>query len=322
MIYFKGMGMIGNGAHDPFRIIIKGCLAQCGIPITIEEDRIFDHSSACQYNCVCITTDESTQAFLESFRPYIRELRKKYKGESVCVDYADENFRRAYMLAYYPFYINPICQTLESCNFVEIIGEKENLHTCCFGGGPLPELLGIGKYINSYMPGTWCINCTVFDYYEEWTHERQLHTLNLIGHYYSGLPNLFEKSFDLWSGRLQVPDEVKNSDLVVFQNCFNDCPTEKYGILKNNVRAIWENMPRNSLMVIIDLDYSATIDLIRQIEAMIAAAGGNILLPAKINDCPLRNCQLLIERLYDGTDGLIPRYHSWYWSLAVVKNRD
>lgn len=311
--------MNGDKAHDPFRIIIKGCLAQCGVPIAIEEDRIFDHSGECQYNCVCITTDETIHALLESFRPYVKELRKKYRGESVCVDYADENYRRAYMLAYFPFYINPIFQSLLSCQFIEKTGNIDTLSTCCFGGGPLPELVGIAKYVQSFMPDVWIIDCAVFDYFKEWTSERNLHTLNLLGHYYGGLVNLEENHIDLWSDDLQVPDQVARANLVVFQNCFNDCPEAKHDTLKRNVKAIWEKMPINSLMIIIDLDYSNKIELIGQIESMITNIGGNILLPLTRYDAPLRNCRLLIERLYDGTDGLIPRYHSWYWSSAIAK---
>jgi len=311
--------MNNNGSHDPFRIILKGCLTQCGIQVNVEEDRIFDHDRDCRYECPCIEPDESIIALFESFKPFIRCLRQKYKGEGVCVDYADKNFRRAYMLAYYPYYISPVCQTLTVCNYHELIGPKADLYTCCFGGGPLPELIGIAKYVNSFLKEMWMIDCTVFDLNKEWQEERELYTLHLAGHYYDGLINLHDKIIDLWSEELPSPEEVANSDLVLFQNCFNDCPPQKYDVLKKNIATIWEKMLVNSTMIIIDLAYGSVVNLMREIEAMINNLRGEIVKPVTFNDTPLEICTLLNGRLFDGSDGLIPKYHCNYWSLVMGK---
>lgn len=319
LIYFKGMGMNGDGAHDPFRIIVKGCLAEQGIQLDIEEDRIFNHSDECRFDCICIEPDEAVISALTSFKSHVRKLRQLYRAENVCINYADDNLRRAYMLAYYSYYINPICQTLDNCKFNDIAGHTDILSICCFGGGPLPELIGIAKYVNSSMPKTVMIDCTVFDYYDQWAKERNLHTQNLVGHYYDGLINLHEQFINLWSEQREAPVEIENAELVVFQNCFNDCPKEKHEILKNNVFSIWQKMPIKSLMIIIDLTFGSKIELMRQIEALITRCGGNIIIPVGRNEAPLKNCALLAAWLYDGSDGLIAKSSCRYWRLAMQK---
>lgn len=298
---------------------MKGCLAEQGIQLSIEEDRIFDHTDECRYDCLCIEPDEAVISALTSYKPYVRELRQLYRAEDVCINYADDNLRRAYMLAYYPYYINPICQTLNDCKFNNIVGHTDILSIYCFGGGPLPELVGISKYVHNTMPQTVMIDCNVFDYYDEWKHERSRFTLNLVGHYFDGLVNLHEHSTDMWCELQKVPAEIKDADLLVFQNCFNDCPKEKHAILLNNVKTLWQQMPAKSLMVIVDLNYNGKIALLRQIESTIEGCGGKIVLPVKDNYAPLKNCALLTGRLYDGTDGLIAKKSCRFWSLATEK---
>lgn len=311
--------MGANQLHDPFRIILKGCLTQHGIQVDVEENRIFEHDSDCELECTCIEPDELVKSFFNQMKPFVRSLRQKFKGEGISIDYADANFRHAYMLAYYPYYINPVFQTLKDCNYCDLIDNKTDLHTCCFGGGPLPELIGISKYVNAFLKDVWIIDCTVFDYNKEWKDEREIYTLNLAGHYYNGLINLHDKFIDLWDPELIAPDEVRTADLVLFQNCFNDCPLDKYEALKQNVTAIWDKMSSGSIMIIIDLTYGSIANLLRNIETLVENMGGKILKPVQYNDVPLKVCTLMKGRLFDGSDGLIPRYHSNYWSLAMRK---
>ena len=43
--------------------------------------------------------------FLKSLQPYVTSLRSSFKNKQINVDYRDRNVQAAYLIAYYPSYI-------------------------------------------------------------------------------------------------------------------------------------------------------------------------------------------------------------------------
>lgn len=82
---------------------------------------------------------------------HVYRIRKLYHmpiGRTI--PYDDADFRAAYLLAYFPYYIEPICHVLEAANLPDSLFATGTLKATFFGGGPCPEALGLAAYhVNS-----------------------------------------------------------------------------------------------------------------------------------------------------------------------------
>ena len=104
----------------------------------------------------------------ERFRNDVKKLRESYAKPFCDTDYNDYEIRKAYMIAYYPYYIEPARYVVE--NFVVPMFNEPELHF--FACGPCPELYGTllalrdknfrGKiFVNTYdVESEWSLYCT------------------------------------------------------------------------------------------------------------------------------------------------------------------
>ncbi len=77
----------------------------------------------------------------ETIRGAVKSLRTSYQNNVYVTDYGAEENRKAYMIAYYPYYIEPARYVVE--NFVAPqISPREIIKANFFASGPCPELLG------------------------------------------------------------------------------------------------------------------------------------------------------------------------------------
>ena len=86
-----------------------------------------------------------TSAEAADIQSSVRMLRRGYR-QSVCDSYYErEEARRAYMIAYYPYYIEPARQLVSSQVVVALRAQREHypvLRLAYFAAGPCPELYG------------------------------------------------------------------------------------------------------------------------------------------------------------------------------------
>lgn len=194
-------------------------------------------------------------AYLNSLRPFLKELRLSYRSRDIRVDYGNPKVQEAYLLAYFPHHfeiIEKICS--ESMN-----GNANPLKVACFGGGPLPELLGLTMSLDN---STRSVEVSLFDKFaDQWKYSHDL------------LEKVFERAggneisvsihrfpFDLRNENnvfRQTPIEIRSSlfdaDLVVFQNFLSE--TDRNNSVQTNILHMfnhWATKP-NSLIAFIDL---------------------------------------------------------------------
>lgn len=82
--------------------------------------------------------------------------------------YHDGFFRAAYLLAYFPYYIEPIYHALAAEKLQFADRPEGVMKAAFFGGGPAPEALGLAAYLRDHAPHISAIQGTVFDREQGW----------------------------------------------------------------------------------------------------------------------------------------------------------
>lgn len=77
--------------------------------------------------------------------------------------------RTAYMLAYYPFYIETIHRVLDRINAVDLAEMFfKQMEVCFYGAGPAPEMLGFVSYLKLHQPQVEKLQVFLFDAARHW----------------------------------------------------------------------------------------------------------------------------------------------------------
>ena len=266
--------------HDPYFHLIKSVAEINGCKVGLVHNQQSNNLDVCR---ICGTYDpKSIQYFLSGLKLVTQELIKTLGDSCVSVVYSDRYVRAAYMLAYFPFYIEPIFYFVNP-HFDKLISAKcSKINICFLGGGPLPELLGLGKIISN-RKSIQEIECTVLDNYSHWNTEREYCTKPMLLEEYSyvGDCKIDQVQFDFWSENLIVPNNILKADLVISQNCINDCPLGSLQFLKKNIVNIWNNMKSGASLVIIDLKYDRIKELLVKLQDYLKDKGGKIIQKVK-----------------------------------------
>jgi len=261
--------------------------------------------------------------YLIKMRPFVRNLRKQFKPESVNINYSDTNNRQAYMLAYYPHYIQQLYDVLAKAP----ISFENNpiLETCFFGVGPAPEVLGLVTYLKKYQPKIQQLKTYLFDkYIQAWQSEREI-TQSLVSQNWPGQLQIETFASDIFNLKLLTENElnvIDSSCLFVMQNCFNDL-VGKPKELQENIISLFEKMPPHSIFIITDLNYGKIKEVMQKIENDATKTLGVSL----SNICYYESRNDLIEKpnnlknLFTGEDGLIAKGNTRYYAL-VLQRRD
>lgn len=99
------------------------------------------------------TYGQSAEKFLSNeekckiIQKAVQNLRWSYKpsGNDECdTGYDEEEIRKAYMIAYYPYYIETTRNFIQK-EFLPLISNSQTIYVDCFAGGPCPEIYGTIK---------------------------------------------------------------------------------------------------------------------------------------------------------------------------------
>jgi hypothetical protein len=142
------------------------------------------------------------------------------------IDYNSLFFQNAYMLLYYPLYIETIAHVGESVPTDTIDGIlSNNRDVCIYGGGAIPELFGFLSLIN-LRPQKGRIRCHIFDLYDwsgwrnylvdRMTPEYSSHPTPEILSYPANLCNFSNPSIIT---RYPI---IRSSKIHIFQNCLTE----------------------------------------------------------------------------------------------------
>lgn len=198
-------------------------------------------------------------AHLQYLQEATRKLHQKYlrpEKQHIEVDYTDHQIQEVYMLRYAIPHALQLPWVLDSLHEADFHRLENNLTASFFGGGPCPEILGLRRYLSKILSDGVNISAANFDICPDWKwHFR-------ANNFCSFRTNLAGNGSDF----LDPPSEewVRNSDLIVIQNCLNEIPDLSCPQLRMNMKYIVDLMKPGALMLVIEKRYSNVEKLLRE----------------------------------------------------------
>lgn len=275
-------------------------------------------------------TDMFFQESLQKSQPYVTALRLAYANSPSNVDFSCHHIRAAYMLTYYPNYIEPLYEILRllPMETMQSVFGFDKLRGVFLGAGPAPEVLGWIAFLNDYIPQAKVAMAYLLDkYIHEWRTGQEITRYHLAPYYWPvGELIIRPLEFDfLKLDTLQeafVQRAIQISELLVMQNCLNDQLGNKGAILEM-LKNIFAQTKPGALFILCDLNYQGAHEIMRELENHIIQMGmGQVLLPVKRNSKRYCACfdlpDILRQNLLTGDERkfLIPRkYTDCYYTV-------
>jgi tetratricopeptide (TPR) repeat protein len=259
------------------------------------------------------------EAYLQALQPYVKNLRQGYKGSCIKVDYSHQSVQAAYLIAYYPQYVEMTLAILKSISSELKFGNE--VQACFFGAGPCPEVAALVQFLAENSSNTTKLNANIYDIASDtWTISREVTTNHILPKLWKGTVKLHANKFDLCVRNCfqAIEDSIKNSHIFIFQNCLN----ELYEMpnVKDNMDLLIQKIPPGSLVIIADLNYDTTYAVMDKIIESI----DNQYTLNPSNDINLRTAlnisQIIQANLLTGVSGLIPRKKIDFCSQAIIAN--
>jgi hypothetical protein len=284
------------------------------------------------YSSYEIKSEEAKKAFLNSLKPYVTELRTSFKNKQIKVDYRDKNVQAAYLIAYYPSYIEMTYEVLNR-HGIEVLPSKNRiLSVCLFGAGAAPEAIALLNFINQNKLDIDEVNIYAYDIFAStWNFSLDLAKKFIVPHFWQSKKfQLVSLDLDLCehSAFEKISTQIKNSNLFIFQNCLNELNDENIAI--QNIKYLAKNINQGSRLIIADLFGHPAVKRIKpKIEQNLQDLSYLKFFEANNqNEIRLTISLPLIlkQNLLSGTDGLIPRsvvkftFIGAYYPLPEVKN--
>ncbi len=197
--------------------------------------------------------------YLQQQQESARRLHQKYlkpKKQHIEVDYNEHKIQEIYMLRYSIPHALQLPWVLDSLREMDFYHLENDLTASFFGGGPCPEILGLKYYLNKTLFNKTSISAARLDIVTNWKWHYCADTFsNFRSNLAGGESDFLDSASREW---------VKNSDLVVIQNCLNEIPTVSYQRLLMNMKHIVDIMKPGALMLIIEKRYSDVEKLLKE----------------------------------------------------------
>ena len=276
---------------------------------------------------------------MESIREAILDLRRSYRSDVCDMRYGTDENRRAYMLAYYPNYIEPARQIV-SRFVIPALEDYQSfypvINLAFFAGGPCPELYGTMKAFQGKKLYDQAV-ISILDKERGWKPEQNaswqlcredglLHKHDKGG-IISQCDNL-GRCKDCKHDQTCQQRIYKNANVYFMQNFLTHVqPTEEAHFLKK-MRACFEQAKKRAVFVIMDLNYSNSLRLLQELDDLkdslqsnVETIGTNIYQsngPDRVQ-CPFELPRELRENIFTGENYLVPKIWTKYYYLVLQK---
>jgi len=231
----------------------------------------------------------STSQYLHYLSEPVRALREGYRQFPNQIDYATPGIAQAYMLAYFPNYINQmydvLCE-LREAGIAPVFGEIPR--ACFIGAGPGPEVLGWLQYLST--TGATHAEAYILDINaDDWQPYQVLTDRTVQKYYWSGELTVHFVRFNLFDlqdsanpwGQLapSVQDAFRHAELITLQNCLGDQIGDQ-ARLTQSLEYLINWLPDCCTLALIDLDYDPIHALMLSLETLpgmvtlLSASGG------------------------------------------------
>lgn len=308
-------------SHDPYQVLIPNLAKYWNYEVQLSQQTAKPRPKmTCDY---CNEITDKLKILLTAWKPYLQQVRDAYGRVPTTFDYNSRYQKSIYMLAYFPFYIEPIYYSLE--NHVEQIklNPKNKLTVSILGGGPLPELIGIAKLIEERKGVVQEIIVNVFDKHQNWVAEIESCTQQLLPNYFAGRISYNRFEVDLTNLESSVISNIVDADIIVLQNTINDISPSRYGSIRKSLLKIWDSLKISTLFVVLDLNFNEVRDFMRLLQNKFIKLGGRVV--SQLNTIPIEHrpnipfCSHLERRLFSSQSGLISRRKVNYYRFVVLK---
>ncbi len=253
---------------------------------------------------------------------HVYRIRKMYNmpiGRTI--PYDDADFRAAYLLAYFPYYIEPICHVLEAANLPDSLFATGTLKAAFFGGGPCPEALGLAAYLRKRLRNLTHVEATVFDRQPGWNMIQQELVPSMMPYYKSG-----NTTFKLNSRSCDVVEclarqctcGVADKDIIIGQNFLAEVCMDRTKAINTFERLIRRSNCR--YLVYVENQYDEVKSLMNELSAHLYDNGLTINRPTAQTTTIRPNFklpQVMLQHLFVGSDGLIPRYNVHFHHMIL-----
>jgi hypothetical protein len=245
---------------------------------------------------------------------HVYRIRKLYNmpiGRTIPYDETD--FRAAYLLAYFPYYIEPICHVLESAGLPDSLFASNTLKAAFFGGGPCPEALGLAAYLRKRAPRLKNVEATVFDRQPGWNIIQQELVPSMMPYYKSG-----NTTFKLNSRPCDVVEclarqctcGVADKDIIIGQNFLAEVYPDRTRAMETFERLIRRSSCR--YLVFVENQYDEVKSLMNELSIYLYAKGLTTNQPTAQTTTIRPNFrlpQVMQQHLFVGSDGLKQKYN-------------
>ena len=217
-----------------------------------------------------LTSENEVNNHLQNLQNNVKSLRQAFRVFPVRFDYTNVNIQQAYMFAYYPHYTELLEYALNSAN--NSLNNNFPSNLLLFGSGPCPEIIGYLKFLNGQNQiEKMDLSVSIYDIAStHWEYSRDITFNQIIPSYING------HTISKWSSKdfkINVPlgkVNLSEPQLVVYQNCLNEIDLSDYDTIKSNFEKLYDNLPSNSIIAIIDFhEYPDVVNLISSIPSII-----------------------------------------------------
>ena len=211
-----------------------------------------------------------------------------------------------------------------------LCSQNNILNVCLFGAGAAPEAVAIINFINENALEIEELNIYAYDIFAStWNFSINLVKNFIIPHLWQSKNfniNIFDLDLCEPDSLKNINQQIKSSNLFIFQNCLNEL--NKQDIAIANINYLVENIPRASRLIIADLVYNSVTNIKLHIEKKLEELSYNLDFRSNIKEeirlqIPLPNA--IRQHLLISVNGLIPRtkvrfdFISAYYPLLEVK---
>ncbi len=253
----------------------------------------------------------------------IRRLYKKPIGQTI--PYNETDFRAAYLLAYFPYYIEPIYHVLEAAYLPDSLFETGTLKAAFFGGGPCPEALGLAAYLKKRVPRLARVEATAFDRQPAWNQIQQGLVPSMMPSYKSG-----HTRFTLNSRPCDVVEclarectcGVADMDIIIGQNFLTEVYANRSKAFDTFERLIKRSKCR--YLVFVENNYDEVKVLMNDLSCSLFDKGLTKARPVAEAQSIMPNFrlpQVMQQHLFTGEGNLQPKYkvHFHHMILEIAR---
>ena len=258
------------------------------------------------------------EVYLQSLKPFVKQLRSAYRGIFPSVEYANKNIQAAYLIAYLPHYYQLIYKILIE-QVPDIFRNHREVNLTFIGGGPGSEAYGVVKYIANNCATIKTINITILDINASgWGFSHNIVEEQLISPITKNKIRVkwVAQQFNLINndGMAGTIPLIACSHLVVIQNCLNEIMLTHRPQLQRNIEILLKNLSEDSFLIIADLT-SSVRTLLQNLEKALDEKFKPHLIKTTLSQKQggslmsfhSKPSSLIQKHLMDYTDGLIPR---------------